>query len=78
MNTLKEQLDHAHGVAELATSVISSLITLLDSQGVDISDVECSVCNENNQQMGNKITLRQLTNVVLDELSKVKAVDGVE
>lgn len=78
MNTLKEQLDHAQGVAELATSVISSLIALIDSQGVDISDVECSICNENNQQVGNKITLRQLTNVVLDELGKVKVLEGVE
>lgn len=78
IDSLKHQLNHAHSVAELATSVISSLITVLDSQGVDISDVECSVCNENNQQIGNKITLRQLTNVVLDELSKVKAVEGVE
>lgn len=41
MNILKEQLDHAHGVAELATSVISSLIALLESQEIDISDVEC-------------------------------------
>lgn len=78
MNTLKEQLDHAHGVAELATSVISSLIALLESQEIDISDVECSVRTEDDQQVGNKITLRQLTNVVLDELGKVKVLDGVE
>lgn len=44
MNTLKEQLDHAQGVAELATSVICSLIALIESQDIDISDVECSVC----------------------------------
>lgn len=76
--SLKTQLDHAQGVAELATSVISSFITLLESQDIDISDVECSVCTEGDQQVGNKITLRQLTNVVLDELGKVKALDGVE
>lgn len=78
MNTLKEQSDHAHSVAELATSVISSLIALLESQEIDISDVECSVRTEDDQQVGNKITLRQLTNVVLDELGKVKVLDGVE
>lgn len=78
MNTLKEQLDRAHGVAELATSVISSLIALLESQEIDISDVECSVRTEDDQQVGNKITLRQLTNFVLDELGKVKVLDGVE
>ena len=78
MNTLKEQLDHAHGVAELATSVIRSLIALLESQDIDISDVECSVCTEGDQQIGNKITLRQLTNVVLDELNTVKVLEGVE
>ncbi|MFW1967970.1 hypothetical protein ACG95P_12985 [Acinetobacter guillouiae] len=76
--SFKTQLDHAQGVAELATSVISSFITLLESQDIDISDVECSVCTENNQQIGNKITLRKLTNVVLDELNTVKVLEGVE
>lgn len=78
IDSLKDQLSHAHGVAELATSVIRSLIALLESQDIDISDVECSICTEGDQQVGKKITLRQLTNVVLDELNTVKVLEGVE
>jgi hypothetical protein len=78
IDSLKDQLNHAQGVAELATSVICSLIALIESQDIDISDVECSVCTEGDQQIDNKITLRQLTNVVLDELNTVKVLEGVE
>lgn len=66
-------INHTQGIAELAIVVINSLTSFIESQDIDISEVECSIQSDECQPLGNKFSLLQLIDVVLDKLSLIKA-----